>query len=165
METGINIQGITKLPYGYFDSKSISVFPYLLRGLGRRILKQLNRTLEEPIAQFFISVIVSYSEIACRNTKVICQSEREWESLDRNMECLWRFDQYSLSFNRLVFLLDHPNPSLHGEARLLDPDGTIRRQIYDSLYKRKIDKEKTHNFLAVMKEQFLSNLERMKNMY
>ncbi|CAC5420346.1 unnamed protein product [Mytilus coruscus] len=151
METGINRQGIFKLPYGHFDAKSISFFPYLLRGLGLRILKKLNSTLNEPREQFIISAIVSYNEIACRNTEVIREAEGEWESL--NSDSL-RFDHYSLSFHRLVFILNNHNPSIHGEARLLDPDGTTRRQIFDRPYQNKIGKESSHNFLAVMKEQF-----------
>lgn len=143
-----------KLPYGYFDSKTVSFFPYLFRGHGWRILQKLNRTLEVPTAQFLISVIVSYSKIACRNTKVIRQSEGEWKSLDKIMEYLWRYDQYCLSFNRLMFYLNQPNPSIHDKVRLLDQDETIRRQLYDSPYNRKIDTEPTNNFLAVMKEQF-----------
>lgn len=54
-----------------------------------------------------------------------------------------------------MFFLNQPNPSIHGKARLLDLDGTIRRQIYDSPYNRKIDKEPTKQFLAVMNEQFV----------
>lgn len=144
-----------KLPYGYYDAKSIAYFPYLLRGLGWRILRKLNKTLQESRRQFLISVIVSYNEVATRNTNVIRQAEKDWDSLDWNLKYLWKYDQYSVSFDRLVFLLNHPIPSIHGEARLLDPDGTLRRQICDSSYKSKIDNEPTNNFLAGMKEQFI----------
>ncbi|CAG2244725.1 unnamed protein product [Mytilus edulis] len=137
-----------KLPYGYYDAKSIAYFPYLLRGLGWHILRKLNKTLKESRRQFLISVIVSYNEVATRNTKVIRHAEKDWDSLDWNLKYLWKYDQYSVSFNRLVFLLNHPVPSIHGEARLLDPDGTLRRQICDSSYKSKIDNEPTNNFLA-----------------
>ncbi|VDI62595.1 Hypothetical predicted protein [Mytilus galloprovincialis] len=151
METGINRQRIFKLPYGHFDAKSISFFPYLLRGLGLRIMNKLNSTLTEQREQFIISAIVSYKEIACRNTEVIREAEGEWECLD--LDSL-RFDHYSFSFNRLVFILNHPNPCIHGEARLLDPDGKTRRQIFDRPYQEQIGKESSNNFLAVMKEQF-----------
>ncbi|CAG2252087.1 unnamed protein product [Mytilus edulis] len=114
-------------------------------------MNKLNSALKEPREQFIISAIVSYNEIACRNTEVIRQAEGEWESL--NSDSL-RFDNYSLSFHRLVFILNHPNPSIHGEARLLDPDGTTRRQIFDRSYQKQIGKESSNNFLAVMKEQF-----------
>ncbi|CAC5370004.1 unnamed protein product [Mytilus coruscus] len=113
-----------KLPYGYYDAKSIAYFPYLLRGLGWDILRKLNKTLKESRRQFLISVIVSYNEVATRKTKVIRQAEKDWDSLDWNLKYLWKYDQFSVSFNRLVFLLNHPIPSIHGEARLLDPDDT-----------------------------------------
>ncbi|CAG2252086.1 unnamed protein product [Mytilus edulis] len=146
METSINIQRIFKLPYGHFDAKSISFFPYLLRGLGLRIMNKLNSTLTEQREQFIISAIVSYKEIACRNTDVIREAEEEWECL--NSDSL-RFDHSSLSFHRLVFILNNPNTSIHGEARLLDPDGKTRRQIIGN----NLVKE-SNNFLVVMKKQF-----------
>ncbi|CAG2252083.1 unnamed protein product [Mytilus edulis] len=148
-------QGQIELPYGCYDAKSLAYFPYLLRGLGWYILTKLNKTLKESRNQFLISVIMSYNEVANRKTKVIRQAEKEWDSLDWNLKYLWKYDKFSVSFNRLVLLLNNSNPSIHGEARLLDPDGIIRRQICDGSYTSKIEKEPTNNFLALMKEQFI----------
>lgn len=86
MEPGKYSQSILKLPYGYYDAKSMAYYPYLLRGLVWCILKKLNKTLEESRKQFLISVIAVYNEVANRNANAIRQAEKEWDSLDWNLE-------------------------------------------------------------------------------
>jgi hypothetical protein len=57
-------------------------------------------------------------------------------------------------FSRLVVLLNLPEPYTHGEARLFDPDGKIRKTIYQDRYLKYINARHDINFLGKMKHEF-----------
>jgi hypothetical protein len=57
-------------------------------------------------------------------------------------------------FSRLVVLLNLPEPCTHGEARLFDPDGKIRKTLCQDRYLKYINARHDILFLEKMKHEF-----------
>ena len=76
------------------------------------------------------------------------------------------YEDYSLVFNRLVVLMNLPAESranTHGETRLVDLKGILRRKLLSNK-KAKLKRCKGIDFLSRMKTQFIAFIKRVSNM-
>ncbi|CAC5390286.1 unnamed protein product [Mytilus coruscus] len=131
--------------------KTMSYLPYQLRGLGLRILRKLNKNQDNRWKQFLISAIVSVNEIINMDKTCVTEANKEWSKYP------WNSKQKTISailLKRVIFLLNRSRERTHGEARLFDAEGKIRRQISDRSSLEYIDME-FNTYLQQMKDRFI----------
>ncbi|CAC5391253.1 unnamed protein product [Mytilus coruscus] len=106
------------------------------------------------IKQFVAAAIVSDEEFEKEDTKIITEAKSKLEEAIKTKDFSDIYDNYSLSFNRLVVLVNTPRPKRHGKARLLDPFGDIRKGILKCPFDGSFINDNDINFLEKLKEMF-----------
>lgn len=115
--------------YNQLKTDSVAKLFKLLREFGKKALPLLFRKTGWERNQYMVASIVSLGEIENEDFRFIVEPRNTLERILTDNEECDSFENYSLCFERIVVLLNLPDPSMHGEERLLDPDGRIRRNI------------------------------------
>lgn len=107
------------------------------------------------IKQFVAAAIISDEEFEKEDTHIIIEAKRKFEEAIQTQHFSDIYKNYSLLFNRLVVLVNTPRPKRHGEARLLDPFGDIRKGILKCPFNGSFINDDDINFLKELKQMFL----------
>lgn len=121
-------------------------------------------TVEFEMKQFVAVAIVSYDEIDQEDLGIIEEANRKLEIALTTKNNSNIYHKYSLSFERLVVLMNTGTHRMvrHGEARLLDPSGDIRKKILESEFNSlRINNDDTV-FLNILKKSFFSKFDHEK---
>lgn len=111
------------------------------------------------IKQFVAAAITSDEEFQKQDTKIITEAKSKFEEVIETKDFSGIYDNYSLSFNRLVVLVNTPRLKRHGEARLLDPFGDIRKSIFKYPFDGSFINDNDINFLVKLKKMFLDEFD------
>ena len=129
------------------------MFHRSLREFGTDVIGLFNDQLHDQTKQFVVAALVSVREIETTDLSIITAANLKFQSLCRSGR-EFKLDRYYMLFSRLVVLLNLPEPCTHGEARLFDPDGRIRKTICQDQYLKHINARHDIHFLEKMKHEF-----------
>jgi hypothetical protein len=129
-----------------------------LREFGTDVIGLFNDQLHIQKNQFVVAALVSVREIESTDLSIITAANFKFQSLCRSGREL-KLDKYYMLFSRLVVLLNVPEPPTHGEGRLFDPDGKIRKTICQEQNFKDIDAYHDGHFLEKMKHDFYNTIE------
>jgi hypothetical protein len=129
------------------------MFHRSLREFGTDVIGLFNDQLHDKKNQFVVAALVSVREIETTDLSIITAANLEFQSLRRSGS-EFKLDGYNMLFSRLVVLLNLPEPCTHGEARLFDPDGKIRKTLCQDRYLKYINARHDIHFLEKMKHEF-----------
>ncbi|CAC5377445.1 unnamed protein product [Mytilus coruscus] len=119
-----------ELLHGRVKVESVAILMRLLRDFGRNTLPLLSRKVPFIQKQFVAATIVSLREIVNEDFQVIVEPKNQVDQLlARKNTDMHMYENYSLYFNRIAVLLNLQEPNMHGEARLLDPVGNIKKDM------------------------------------
>lgn len=131
-----------------------SIFHRSLREFGTDVIGLFNDQLhDKENKQFVVAALFSVREVETTDLSIITAANLKFQSLLRSGR-EFKLDGYYMLFSRLVVLLNLPEPDTHGEARLFDPDGKIRKTICQDQYLKHINKCHDKHFLEKMKHEF-----------
>ena len=136
-----------------FEKTSVAKLFHHLRDFGRKSLPLFSGRVYREQGQFIVAALISTTEIEREDFRFIMEEKRTLSQkiVAAKNDTLTVYENYSLSFDRLVVLMNLPWPKTHGEARLLDPEGCLRRNIC----KTNCDKIIDEDYLGRMKMQFM----------
>jgi hypothetical protein len=132
---------------------TFSMFHRSLREFGTDVIGLFNDQLHDQTKQFVVAALVSVREIETTDLSIITAANLKFQSLCSSGR-EFKLDEYYMLFSRLVVLLNLPEPCTHGEARLFDPDGKIRKTICQDRYLKYINARHDIHFLEKMKHEF-----------
>lgn len=142
-----------------FLVKSVAKFCKSLKDFGERSMPLFKDQVRYEMKQFVAAAFVSNEEIKNEDIGIIQEADRRLTNALATKNVSDIYDNYSLSFNRLVVLMNTSEPKRHGEARLLDPSGVIRHTILTPPFNSSCIDEEDMNFLQILTEHFVRKFE------
>ncbi|XP_052073738.1 uncharacterized protein LOC127711663 [Mytilus californianus] len=139
-----------------FAVKSAVKFIKSLKDFGEKSMPLFKGKVDYEMKQFVAAAIVSFDEIDQEDLGIIEEANRKLKMALTTKIDLDIYHNYSLSFERLVVLMNTPKPVRHGEAGLLDPSGDIRKKILKSDFNSSRIKTDDTIFLNTLKKSFFS---------
>lgn len=145
-----------------FAVKSAVKFIKSLKDFGEKSMPLFKGKVDYEMKQFVAAAIVSFDEIDQEDHGIKEEANRKLENALTTKNDSDIYHNYSLSFERLVVLMNTPRTVRHGEARLLDPSGDIRKKILKTDFNSSRIKNDETIFLNTLKESFVSKFNHNK---
>lgn len=111
-----------------FAVESVKKFIKSLKDFGEKSMTLFKDKVDFEMKQCVAAAIVSYDEMDQEDHGIIEEANRKLEIALTTKHCSDIYHNYSLSFERLIVLMNAGTNRtvMNGEARLLDPSGDIR---------------------------------------